>query len=433
MYALADCNNFYASCERVFDPSLEGRPVLVLSNNDGCVVARSNEVKALGIGMGQPVFEVRDIIREHAVAVLSSNYTLYDDMSRRVFTVLQRFAPKLEAYSIDEAFLDLDGFGRRDLAAHCRLARTTVEQWTGIPISIGIGPTKTLAKLANHLAKRSADTGGVVVMPRGSEGDAACEKIDVGDVWGIGRRWARTLRAHGIRTARQLRDADDRWIQRRLNVVGLRTMLELRGISCLHLERQPPPKQSIVRSRSFARPVETWIAMDEAIAAYTSRAGEKLRMQGSVAGVLTVYMTTNWFSRTDARYANHATIEFPVATDDTITLIRHARSAAKRIWRKGFRYKKAGIRLSGIHPRHHAQLHLFNDNTPATARAMQVLDEINRSMGAGTLHPASLGIGRQWLTRRNHRSPRYTTRWDELPPAWITPDRCRRHRHSPGD
>ena len=235
MYALADCNNFYASCERVFDPSLEGRPVLVLSNNDGCVVARSNEAKALGIGMGQPVFEVRDIIREHAVAVLSSNYTLYDDMSRRVFTTLQRFAPELESYSIDEAFLDLDGFGGRDLVAHCRVARATVQQWTGIPISIGLGSTKTLAKLANHLAKRSAKSGGVVMMPRGSEGDAACGKIDVGDVWGIGRRWARTLRAHGIRTARQFRDADERWIQRRLNVVGLRTMLELRGIPCLHL------------------------------------------------------------------------------------------------------------------------------------------------------------------------------------------------------
>ena len=432
MYALADCNNFYASCERVFDPSLEGRPVLVLSNNDGCVVARSNEAKALGIGMGQPVFEVRDLIREYAVVVRSSNYTLYDDMSRRVFTTLQRFAPELESYSIDEAFLDLDGFHGRDLAAHCRVARATVQQWTGIPISIGIGPTKTLAKLANHLAKRRRNSGGVVAMPRGREGEEACGKIDVGEVWGIGRRWARTLRAHGIRTALELRDADEEWIRRRLNVTGLRTVLELRGIPCMDLEQHPPPKQTIVRSRSFARPVETWDAMEQAIAAYATRAGEKLRMQGSVAGVLTVYMTTNWFSRTDARYANHATIEFPVATDDTITLIRHARSAARRIWKQGYRYKKAGVRLSGIHPRHHAQLHLFEDSTPSTGRAMEVLDAVNRTMGADTLHPASLGINRQWLTRRQHRSPRYTTRWDELPTARLTPGRCRRRRHSPG-
>jgi DNA polymerase V len=422
MYALADCNNFYVSCERVFDPSLIGRPVVVLSNNDGCIVARSNEAKALGIAMGLPIFKARDLVRRHDIAVLSSNYTLYEDMSRRVFTVLEQFTPDLELYSIDEAFLGLDGFVNRDLAAHCSEARRTVSQWTGIPISIGIAPTKTLAKLANHLAKNENDSDGIVSLPGSTEADSALATVDVGEVWGIGPRWAQQLQRHGIKTALQLRDATPSWVRNQLNIGAERTVLELRGTRCLQLDHMPSPRKSIMRSRSFATPIEAWNDMEEAIATFMTRAAEKLRNQGSVAGVLTVYLTTNAFSTTDRSYANHATMHLPVPTDDTMLLIRYARLATQEIWKSGYRYKKAGVQLGAIEPRHRTQLELWNgqeDNptTPRSSNVMEVLDQINRTMGSDTIRPGSMGTGVNRLVRRDHRSPRYTTRWDELPVA----------------
>ena len=422
MYALADCNNFYASCERVFNPSLVGRPVVVLSNNDGCIVARSNEAKALGIGMGEPIFKAQDIVKHNDVAVLSSNYTLYEDMSRRVFTVLEQFTPDLELYSIDEAFLGLGGFVDRDLTEHCLTAKHTVGRWTGIPISIGIAPTKTLAKLANHMAKHDLNSRGVVHMPDGSDADAALSDIDVGDIWGIGPRWAKTLNRFGIRTALQLRDADPAWVRKHLNIVAERTTLELRGTCCLQLDQAPSPRQSIMRSRSFASPIDTWNDMEEAVATFMTRAAEKLRQQHCVAGVLSVSLATDPYNETERRYANHVSVHLPTATDDTLELIRQARLAIRQIWKSGYRYKKAGVRLTSFQPKQQTQLDLWQttEDTETTDRAdniMNVLDAINSTMGADTIRPGTMGTGVNRLVRRDHRSPRYTTRWSELPIA----------------
>ena len=417
-FALVDCNNFYASCERVFDPSLERRPVIVLSNNDGCVVARSNEAKALGIGMGQPLFELRSLIRDHGVVVRSSNYTLYDDMSRRVFTTVQSFFPELESYSIDEAFLNLDDIAPRDLVDSAVTMRQSVLQCTGIPVSVGIGPTKTLAKVANHLAKQDRTGPGVTKIDAGSPDLAA---VDVGDVWGIGRQWKRTLVAHGIRTALDLQRADERWIRKRLNIVGHRTVLELRGVPAFQLEQEPSPKQSIVRSRSFARPIDRWEDLSRALSSFASRAAEKLRDQQAAAGVLTVYATTNWFRPDEPRYANHATVRLLAPTNDTPTLVRHAREAGRSIWRDGFRFKKAGVRCSALQPQRPVQLHLFDPlDHERSNRVMDVVDHVNRAMGSDMLRSGSMGTGQAWITRQEHHSPRYTTRWDELAEAYAT-------------
>ncbi|MAB83212.1 MAG: SOS mutagenesis and repair protein UmuC [Phycisphaerae bacterium] len=413
MFALVDCNNFYASCERVFDPSIEHRPVIVLSNNDGCVVARSNEAKELGIGMGQPVFQVRDLIRRHGVTVRSSNYTLYDDMSRRVFTTVQSFFPKMESYSIDEAFIDLEGTHLDDMIDSAATMRRAVLQWTGIPVSVGIGSTKTLAKIANHMAKRDRAGPGVELLETGD--DASLASVDVGDVWGIGRRWKRTLVAHGIRTALDLKRADDQWILQRLNSIGHRTVLELRGRRAFALEEEPAPRRSIVRSRSFAGSIETWDALAPALASFASRAAEKLRAQETAAGVLTVFLNTNWFRPDEPRYANQATLKLLTPTNDTPTLVRHALQAGRHIWRDGFRFKKAGVRFTALQPHRPVQMHLFDAlDHDRSDRAMQTMDRINRTMGADMIRSGSAGLGTAGITRRRHGSPRYTTRWDEL-------------------
>lgn len=293
VFALVDCNNFYASCERVFNPRLIGRPVVVLSNNDGCVVARSNEAKALGIGMGVPEFKVRELIQRHDVAVLSSNYALYGDLSRRVMDTLRGLASQVEIYSIDEAFLDVSGFGGR--LEHARQMRQTVRQWTGIPVSVGIGPSKVLAKVANKLAKKTPGAEGVYDLCDEAARREALERFPVADVWGIGPAHAKLLLGHGCETAADLRDADERWIKKRLGVVGVRMVHELRGISCLPLERCPPAKKNIACTRSFGRYVETLAEMREAVASYAARAAVKLRRQGSCAGLLTVFLMTNNF------------------------------------------------------------------------------------------------------------------------------------------
>ncbi len=277
IFALVDCNNFYASCERVFNPKLNGLPIVVLSNNDGCVVARSNEAKALGIGMGVPEFQVSPVLHAHQVHVFSSNYTLYGDMSQRVMETLEQFCSDLEVYSIDEAFLSLVGFERRDLTEYGRQIRRTVKQWTGIPVSVGIAETKTLAKIANCIAKRTLDTGGVFDLLACPDRDALLGRVAVEDVWGIGRNHAHMLKQHGITTAFQLRGVDDQWIRKRMGIVGLRLVMELRGVSCLDLEQCPSPKQSLTCSRAFGTLINTLAEMEEAVSVYTSRVAEKLR------------------------------------------------------------------------------------------------------------------------------------------------------------
>ena len=318
IFALVDCNNFYASCERVFNPKLNGKPIVVLSNNDGCVVARSNEAKALGIGMGVPGFQIRPLLRAHHVQVFSSNYTLYGDMSQRVMETLEQFCPDLEVYSIDEAFLSLVGFERRDLTEYGRQIRQSVKQWTGIPVSVGIAETKTLAKIANRVAKQTPDMGGVCDLLACPDRDALLGRIAVEDVWGIGPNHAHMLKQHGITAAVQLRGVDDQWIRKRMGIVGLRLVMELRGVSCLDLEQCPSPKQSLTCSRAFGKLINALAEMEEAVSVYTSRAAEKLRRGRLAATVLTVCLTTNEFKE-GPQYSNALTLKLPVVTDSPPT------------------------------------------------------------------------------------------------------------------
>jgi DNA polymerase V len=414
LFALIDCNNFYVSCERLFQPTLHGKPVVVLSNNDGCVIARSDEAKALGIPMGLPAFKLTDLLKEHAIEVFSSNYTLYGDLSARVMTTLAQWAPAVEVYSIDEAFLQCSPLPLDALTAYGQSMRATIQQWTGIPVSIGIAPTKTLAKLANRLAKRSVDAQGVLTLISASAIEATLSQTPVEDIWGIGPGYTRRLKAHDIRTALQLRDANDRWIRQQLGIVGQRIVWELRGISCLPLDFCPPPKQSLMVSRSFGRPITMLTEMREAVATYTTRAAEKLRRHHVAAGVLTVFLMTNRFTD-EPQYSNSVTIPLPVATQDTAELIRYALRGVEHLFRESYRYKKAGVILTELVPGHQVQTHLFDQHDrERSQRLMAALDAINMQWGAGTVRYAAAGLRPQWITRCGHRSPRYTTRWEEL-------------------
>ena len=415
VFALVDCNNFYASCERVFTPRLEGQPIVVLSNNDGCVVARSNEAKALGIGMGVPEFQIRPLLRAHRVRVFSSNYRLYGDMSQRVMETLEQFCPDLEVYSIDEAFLSLGGFAQRNLTEYGRQIRRTVKQWTGLPVSVGTAETKTLAKIANRIAKRTPDIEGVCDLLACPDRDTLLSRVAVEDVWGIGRNHARVLNQHGITTALQLRGVDDQWIRRRMGIVGLRLVMELRGISCLDLEQCPAPKQSLTCSRAFGTLISTLTEMEEAVSVYTSRVAEKLRREQLAAMVLTVCLTTNEFKE-GPQYSNALTLNLPIATDSTTDLIRSALQGIRAIYRDGYRYKKAGVMLTDLVPSSQRQADLFDyRDREKSKRLMSALDSINDRWGAGSLQYASSGISNALKTQFHRRSPAYTTDWDALP------------------
>ena len=412
IFALVDCNNFYASCERVFNPKLNGQPIVVLSNNDGCVVARSNEAKALGIGMGIPEFQVRPLLRAHRVQVFSSNYTLYGDMSQRVMETLEQFCPDLEIYSIDEAFLSLSGFPSRSVTEYGATIRSTVKRWTGIPVSVGIAETKTLA---NRIAKRTLDTGGVFDLLACPDREALLGRVPVEEVWGIGPNHARLLKQHGITTARQLSEADDQWIRTHMGIVGLRLVMELRGVSCLDLEHCPSPKQSLTCSRAFGTLITTLAEIEEAVSVYTSRVAEKLRRGRLAATVLTVCLTTNEFKE-GPQYSNALTLTLPVVTDSTADLIRCALQGIRSIYREGYLYKKAGVMLTGLVPAIQTQADLFDyQDHGRSKRLMSALDDVNDRWGAGTLHYASSGFTKAWKTQFHRRSPAYTTDWDALP------------------
>ena len=415
--ALVDGNNFYVSCERVFDPRLEGVPVVVLSNNDGCAVARSNEAKALGIQMGQPWYQCRELARAHGIVALSSNYTLYADMSQRMMAILGGFTPCLEVYSIDEAFLDL-GALPGDLTAHGQRIRAQVRQWIGIPTCVGIGPTKTLAKLANHVAKKRPAWAGVcdLTAEASEQVDALMESIPVGEVWGIGGRLAEHLQAQGITTVRGLRALDPALARRRHSVVLERTVLELRGIPCLPLEPTAAPKKNIICSRSFGRPVTALEELRQAIVTYTSRAAEKLRQQQGAARAVEVFIQTSRF-----RSPFHGpALKMPLAapSDDSRTLARAALQGLERIYRPGWAYVKAGVELRAIQPRDTGwTADLLASPDARSAPLMQTLDAINGRMGAGTLRLAGAGLDPTWAMNRGRLSPAYTTRLGELPQA----------------
>jgi DNA polymerase V len=413
IFALVDCNNFYASCERVFNPKLENKPVIVLSNNDGCVVARSNEAKALNIKMGVPAFEIKQLIHVHKVQVFSSNYTLYGDMSQRVMESLKEFCPEMEIYSIDEAFLNLTGFEHVDLTEYGRKIKNSIKQWTGIPVSVGIGRTKTLAKIANRLAKKNPAKQGVANILDPKDEHEALTQIAVGDVWGIGSSFARLLESKGIHTALELRDADERWIKKKMGVVGLRTVLELRGLSCLPLEDCRPTRKGMMVSRLFGKPIETLTELKEAMATYLSTAGEKLRRENLATNVLSVYVMTDRFK--EPYYSRSTTIELPVATSDTQELISYGLRAVEALYREGLQFKKGGVMLTDLVESNQVQQNLFDArDRERSMRLMQAVDKVNSHMGAGMLRFAVAGINPKWKVLANHKSKRYTTSWDEL-------------------
>lgn len=417
--ALIDVNNFYVSCERVFNPALEGRAMVVLSNNDGCAIARSNEAKALGVKMGEPWFKLKDLARRQGIIAYSSNYALYADMSNRVMEILRDFSPQQEVYSIDECFLDLTDFARRDLIAYGQEIRHRIKQWVGLPVCVGIGATKTLAKLANHIAKKNPEFNGVCDSNAMTDKDWNdwLARIEVGEVWGIGRKLAPRLNAMGIHTVLDLKQSDTATLRSQFSVVLEKTIRELNGTVCIDLEEAPPPKQQIMSSRSFGMPVTDLQSLQESITLYMSRAAEKLRRQESCAGSVHVFIHTSPFKPDEPYYANALTIPLPSPTDDTVRLVKAALWGLRRIYKSGYRYQKAGVMLSELVPLDQCQGDLFNQTPTNTrsARLMAAMDSINRSMGRQTVKLASEGFRQPWKMKQGNRSPRYTTRWTELP------------------
>lgn len=460
LFGLVDCNSFYVSCERVFQPALADRPVVVLSNNDGCVIARSGEARALGIPMGAPAFTLRSLIARHGVIVRSSNYALYGDLSERVMGLLAEAAPACEIYSIDEAFLDLDGLAVADLAAWCRDLQRRIRHWTGIPVSIGLGPTKTLAKLANHLAKTEPQHGGVFGLAEAAgDRQAALARTPVGEVWGIGRRRAPMLESRGLRTALDLSRAETGWVRQRMGVVGLRTVHELRGLACHPLETQPPARKSTCCSRSFGRAVTDRAAVAEAVLAFATRAAEKIRKARQAAGAVQLFLATDRFDRKARQCSLAASLTLAPASHDSRDIAAAALRLLDRLWREGYAWRKAGVLLldltdtaaipAQLFDAHPFDTHPF-DTRPARAdgtRLMAAMDRLNDRFGRGTV---TLGLASRalrasqaakasratqaarptgktgrahareaaaWAMRQTALSPCFTTRWSDLPVA----------------
>lgn len=417
--ALIDCNNFYVSCEKAFSCAIQAKPTIVLSNNDGCVVARSNDVKQW-IKMGQPVFEVEDIIKEHDIQVFSSNYTLYATISARVMRVLSQFSPALEVYSIDEAFADLTDLAIDDLTDYGKTIKARVLQYTGLPVSVGIASSKCLCKVANELVKHDLSCEGVLDLSALSEVDVdtLLSRVAIEDVWGIGRKYATFLQNHGILTARDLKYADEQWIRKYLTVTGHRIVLELRGISCIPLEIVRPTKKGIMCAKTFGQEITEYTELAEAVACYVARAAEKLRSQDSQTAFLTVFVRTNHFNKTIPHYENSYSIRLPLATAFTPDLIVSALRGLKAIFQDGLKYKKAGVMLSKITPLTHVQPDLFGDvslyDYYRKARLMAVVDAINSIYGRDSLFFAVQGGTRPWKMRQSRLSGRFTTQWREI-------------------
>ncbi|HBQ0466928.1 TPA: Y-family DNA polymerase [Klebsiella aerogenes] len=418
MFALCDVNSFYASCETVFRPDLRGRPVVVLSNNDGCVISRSAEAKPF-VKMGEPYFKQKDIFRHHGVVCFSSNYELYADMSNRVMTTLEEMSPRCEKYSIDEVFCDLTGVRNcRVLTEFGHELRATVRQRTHLTVGVGIAQTKTLAKLANHAAKRwQQQTGGVVDLSNAERQRKLMAALPVEEVWGVGRRIAKRLETMGIRTVLQLADTDIRFIRKHFNVVLERTVRELRGEPCLELEEFAPVKQEIICSRSFGHRITEYEEMRQAICSYASRAAEKLRQEHQYCRFISVFVKTSPFAPDERYYANNASVTLLTPTQDSRDIIAAATRCLDAIWQSGCRYQKAGVMLGDFYSQGVAQLNLFDENAPRknSQKLMEVLDRLNAEDGRGTLYFAGQGIQQPWQMKRKMLSPRYTTRYSDLP------------------
>lgn len=420
MFALIDCNNFYASCERLFRPDLSNKPIVVLSNNDGCVIARSNEAKALGIVMGVPFFQIKALCRQHRVHVFSSNFTLYGDLSQRVMSTIEQSWPDVEIYSIDEAFLDLSTQGMHIHSAFCQKLQKKILKDTGIPTSIGIGQTKTLTKIANHICKRVLKIPVFDVMP---QREFWLRQIAIGDVWGIGRRWGQKLKQQGIHTAYDLSTSNIHLLKKQCNVVIMRTAMELQGIACGGLE-ETKAKQSIMSSKSFGQMQTDFSAIAESLSSHCARAVEKLRQQHLVAQRIVVFVHTNRFREDLAQHCQSIEMTFTHATDDLRLMTGTAKRCLQQIFKPGYHYKKAGVCLEDLRAKNPRQLDLFHLQSDAavkeTERFMSVLDSINQRFGRHTMRLAAEGHHQPWAMRAELKSPAYTTRWSDLPRAILS-------------
>lgn len=415
MYALVDCNNFYASCERVFMSDLNGKPVVVLSNNDGCIIACSNEAKALGIAMGAVPFLIEDILVNNEVYMFSSNYTLYADMSRRVTNTLSQFSPRKEIYSIDECFLSFEGMEHLDYLQTARTIKNTVRQNTGIPVGVGMGHTKTLAKIANWYAKKVPENQGVYVIDTEKKRLEALRALEIGEVWGIGRQSEKKLIQKGVLTAYDFTNLPIAWIQENMTVVGLRIQMELLGIPCIELEEVQPKKKAITTSRSFGKMQRNYRDVEEAVKNYASRCALKLRQENSCATLLTVFLNTNVHRDKFIQYHPTITVQLPEATNSTITILQTAEKALQKIFKPGYEYKKVGITASGIVPAKDEQLGLFNDTHKAKHKSvMEALDKINSIYGRDKLHIAAMEGPKKFALLCERKSPEYTTNWDDI-------------------
>lgn len=420
MIALLDANNFFVSCERVFRPDLTNKPVAVLSNNDGNIIARSNEVKALGIPMGAPYYQIKKILKYNNVTVFSSNFGLYGDLSSRMMSLIEGMVPRMEVYSIDETFIDFSGVA--DIEGLSHYIRACLWQSLGIPTSIGIAKTKTLSKVANHFAKRVGDYRSVCLLAQENEVDNALKSLKVGDIWGIGYRISERLQASGISTGLQLKQADPRWMRRNFTVVGERLIHELNGLPCLKVEDVQDSKKSIQVSRSFSKPITGFEELRSAVATYATRLGQKLRSNGLKTKILLVEIRTNRFRINQPQYSNNATIILPCAVEDDLNLIKASRKALQMIFREGFSYHKAGVMALDLVQRdQRVQFDFFAPLPTADPRGIrlyQALDLVNKRFGQGTVCSAACGKKFGWRDQKKNVSPAYTTCWVQLPRAF---------------
>jgi DNA polymerase V len=414
MFALIDCNNFYASCERVFSPSLNGKPVVVLSNNDGCVIARSNEAKAVGIPMGAPAFQYQQLFNEKKVNVFSANFALYGDMSSRVMSLLAHYSPDMEIYSIDEAFLKFDGYQRFNFSEIGKDMRRKVLQGTGIPISVGFAPTKALAKVANKIAKKFPEqTGGVYCIDTNEARIKALKWLPVEDVWGIGRRHTKRLQSMGIKKAYEFTQLPEVWVKKNMSVVGLRLQKELQGISILELE-DIKPKKHIATTRSFEELYTQLTDLTERVSTFAVCCAEKLRRQRSHCNAIMVFVHTNAFRADLPQYSKNCVLQIPYATNSSIDLVHYAVKGLEIIFKKGYHYKKAGVIVMNITPENTSQINLFQQPHPKHEKLMDVIDKINCVNGSQKIKLACQDLGRTWKMRQEKLSKRYTTRLDEI-------------------
>lgn len=418
MFALVDCNNFYVSCERVFKPILEGKPVVVLSNNDGCAIARSNEAKALGIKMGAPWFQMDEFAKEHDIIAFSSNYTLYGDMSNRVMQTLRTFTERVEVYSIDESFLEFHGHDNYESYNELgQIIKGRVKHNLGLPVCVGFAPTKTLAKLANHIAKKNPEFNSVCNLEdlTWEERSTRFKEMDVGEVWGVGSRFKERLAQNNIRTVEDLTNANRQWIRKEFDVVLERTVMELNGKSCLSIEEFTEPRQEIVASRAFSKLVYTKQDLLEAISTYVSRAAERMRMQKSLCKTMRVTLGTNRFDEAKPQYFPMIVVPLAAYTDDTRKLIAAASYGLDQIYKHGVAYKNAGIGLMNLIPEYNRQESLFEPFDHRSSKLMRTLDELNNKHGQDFIRVASSGLDRDWSTAFKYKSPNYTTSWSQIP------------------